>query len=301
MQKGVIYDQGYRRYEGRYWGRGYAIWSLLSADFKRALGIKKSLWYRVFLWFFLFVITVQTIFVFFFNFAAELGPQAPSAFRHPHSFLFDLMSIILLLLSAMIAPDLLASDRKFKVLPLYLVRPIELYDYLLAKAGAICGFLALMALIPQLGLFIAKTFTSEDALRYIISHTGDLGALLLSSAIYAVFYTLFAMAVSSLTTQRGLATGATIALLLLSGLGAALLLIITQNQYFQLLDLDSLPTGLKNALFGLSYGQQAVQITFGDQSFSLVLLDWPVYLLAYGAVVAFSLSLLLFSYAKERP
>jgi ABC-2 type transport system permease protein len=293
MQKGVIYDQGYRRYEGAYRGRGYAIWSLLSADLKRALGIKKSLWYRAFLWFFLFVITVQTIFVFFFNFAAELGPQAPTAFRHPHSFLFDLMSIILLLLSAMVAPDLLSADRKFKVLPLYLVRPIELYDYLLAKAGAICGFLALTALIPQLGLFAAKTFTSEDALRYIISHAGDLGALWLSSAIYAVFYTLFAMAVSSLTTQRGLATGATIALLLL--------LIITKNQYFQLLDLDSLPTGLKNALFGVSYGQQEVQITFGDQSFSLVLLDWPVYLLAYGAIVAFSLSLLLFSYAKERP
>lgn len=299
--KGVIYDQGYRRYEGGYRGRGYAIWSLLVADLKRALGIKKGLWYRAFLWFFLFVITVQTIFVFFFDFAAELGPQAPSAFSHPHSFLFDLMSIILLFLSAMVAPDLLSSDRKFKVLPLYLVRPIELYDYLLAKAGAIFGFLALTALTPQLGLFVAKTFTSEDAVRYIISHAWGLGALFLSSAIYAAFYTFFAMAVSSLTTQRGQATGAIIALPFFLGLGAGLLLIITQSQYFQLLDLNNLPTGLKNALLGASHGQQAVQITFGDRSFSFAPLDWQVYLLAYGALVAFSLSVVLFSYAKERP
>ncbi|MCI2429243.1 ABC transporter permease [Candidatus Acetothermia bacterium] len=299
--KGVIYDQGYRRYEGAYRGRGYAIWSLFSADFKRALGIKKGLWYRVFLWIFFLIITVQTVFVFFFDFAAELGSPTPATFGQPHSFLFDLMSVILLFLSAMVAPDLLSNDRKSKALQLYLVRPIELYDYLLAKAGAIFGFLMLVALVPQLGLFVAKTFTSEDAVQYIANHARDLGALTLSSGLYAFFYTVFAMALSSLTTQRSQATGAIIALPFFLGLGAALLLILTQNQYVQLLDLDSLPAGLKNALVGVSYGQQNVQITLGDRSFSFESLDWPIYLLAYGAVVAFSLSVVLFSYAKERP
>ncbi|MDW8329581.1 MAG: hypothetical protein RML48_06345 [Candidatus Bipolaricaulota bacterium] len=299
--KGVIYDRGYRRYEGAYRGRGYAIWSLLSADFGRALGIKKGLWYRVFLWLFFLIITVQTVFVFFVTLVTERVPQTPSAFSHPYSFLFDLMSTILWFLSAMVAPDLLTNDRKFKALQLYLVRPIELYDYLLAKAGALFGLLMVAALVPQLGLFAAKAFTAEDAVAYVAHHTRDLGALILSSGLYALFYTVFAMAISSLTTRRGLATGAIIALPFFLGLGAALILVLTQSQYFQLLDLDSLPAGLKSALFGVSYGAQNVQITFGDRSFSLEPLDWSIYLLAYSAVIAFSLSVVLFSYAKERP
>lgn len=299
--KGVIYDQGYRRYEGAYRGRGYAIWSLLSTDFTRALGIKKGLWYKTALWICLAIVLIQTIFVFFFDALAGLGQQMPSALLNSHSLLFDLMSVLLLVLSALVTPDVLVNDRKFKALQLYLVRPIELYDYLLAKAGAVFGFLIVTALVPQLGLFIAKTLTSEDAVHYIVSHARDLGALTLSSVLYALFYTVFAMALSSLTTRRGLATGAIVALPIFLGLGAAVVLVLTQSQYFQLLDVDSIPAGLKNALFGVSYGTQNMQVTFGDRSFSLEPLDWPIYLLAYGAVVAFSLSVVLFSYARERP
>lgn len=286
--KGVIYDQGYQRYEGHYLGRGYAIWSLTASDLKRALGIKKSVWYKVFLWFFFFVIAAQAIVFFFINYlATRLGPEAPSALTNPHSALFDGISIFLLFLGAMVAPDLLCSDRRFKVLSLYLVRPIELYDYLLAKGLTIFGFLTLVALVPQLAIFVARAFTATDAIKYVTDHTRDLGALFASSLLYAAFYTSLAMAFSSLTSQRAYATGAIIAIPILLGFAASLLLVTTQNQYWQLLALGDLPGSVKNALFGVSYG-------------AIEPLEPWIYLLALGAVISLSLSVALFSYAKER-
>jgi ABC-2 type transport system permease protein len=298
--RGVIYDQGYRRYEGRYLGRSYAIWSLIVSDLKRALGVKKSAWYRAFLWFFLVVILVQTVFAFFFNAIAELGGSAPLALTHPHSFLFDIASIIFLFLSAMVAPDLLCYDRKFKVLSLYLVRPIELYDYLFAKGAVLFGFLALVALVPQLGIFITKAFTAPDAIKYFIEHSRDFGALFASSLLYAVFYASLAMAVSSLTAQRNYATGAIIAAPILLGVASTLLFATSKNTYWQLLDIDGLPGGVKNALFGVSYSTET-GVTINEQVISLQPLEWWIYAIALGAVVALSLSVVLFSYAKEHP
>lgn len=295
--KGVIYDQGYRRYEGRYLGRGYAIWSLVASDLKRALGIKKSMWYKLALGILLAIIFAQTLFFFFINLAAEVG--APSALTNPHNALFDGMSIILLFLGAMIAPDLLCNDRKFKVLALYLVRPIELYDYLLAKISVLFSLLALVALVPQLAIFVAKAFTAPDAIKYVADHTRDLGALLAASLLYAVFYASFAMAFSSLTMQRAQATGAIIVIPLLLGFAAGLLLTTTRERYWQLVDLSGFPGGVKNALFGVA--SQNANISINEQVISFQSLDPWVYLIATGTVIALSLSVVLFSYAKERP
>ncbi len=289
--KGVIYDQGYRRYQGRYRGRGYALWSLIISDLKRALGVKKSLWYKAFLWFFLVVILVQTVVAFFFD--AIAGGRVPASLTQPHSFLFDIASIIFLFLSAMVAPDLLCNDRKFKVLSLYLVRPIELYDYLFAKGAVLVGFLALVAFIPQLGIFIAKAFSAPDAIKYFTEHGRDLGAAFASSWLYALFYASLAMGVSSLTAQRAYATGAIIVVPILLGVASALLFATTKNSYWQLLDIENLPGGVKNALFGISLPN--------EQTISIQPLEWWIYLLALGAVVALALSIVLFSYARERP
>lgn len=301
VPKGIIYEQGYRRYEGAYRGRGYAIWSLWFADFKRALGIGKSWQYKTILGIIFAITFAITLFFYFMDFIVGLGTSTPSALTNPHSALFDGMSLILLILSAMVAPDLLCSDRKFKVLSLYLVRPIELYDYLLAKAGAIFGVLLLASLVPQLGILLAKAFTARDAVQYISEHTRDLGALFVSSLIYAVFYASFAMAASSLTPQRAHATGAIITVPIVLGFIALFLIASTKSSYWQLLDLDSLPSGLKNALFGVSYFAQDARVTINEQAVPLEPLAWWIYLVALGAVVAFSLSIVLFSYARERP
>lgn len=301
--KGVIYDQGYRRYQGRYRGRGYAIWSLIVSDLRRALGVKKSWQYKTGLWVLLAIIFAQTLVFFFVDFAARIGTgtEAPTALTNPHSALFDGMSIILLILSAMVAPDLLCSDRKYKVLSLYLVRPIELYDYLLAKGAVIFGFLTFIAFIPQLGIFAAKAFTAPDAIKYSVEHSRDFGASFASSLLYAVFYASLAMAVSSLTAQRAYATGAIIVVPILLGAASALLFATTKNDYWQLLDIDGLPGGVKNALFGVSYTVSETSVTINEQTISFQPLEWWIYLIALGAVVALSLSTVLFSYAKERP
>lgn len=299
--KGVIYDPGYRRYEGRYLGRGYAIGSLMLSDLKRALGIGKGVWYKAFLWLFVGIILIQAIMAFFFD--AIAGGRVPSSLAPPHSLLFDMANIIFLFLSAMVAPDLLCSDRKSKVLSLYLVRPIELYDYLLAKGAVLFGFVTLVAFVPQLGIFIAKALTAPDALKYFAEHGRDLGAAFVASLIYALFYGALAMAISSLTVQQGYATAAIIIVPNLLGLAAGLLWLNAKNNYWQLLDISGLPSGVKNALLGISPAVSSVSVrTEGnEQVISFQPLEWWVYLLALAAIIAISWSIVLVSYAKERP
>jgi hypothetical protein len=165
---------------------------------------------------------------------------------------------------------------------------------LLAKGAVLFGFLTLIAFIPQFGIFVAKAFTAPDAIQYFMEHSRDLGASFASSLLYAVFYASLAMAVSALTAQRAYATGAIIVVPILLGAASALLFTTTKNDYWQLLDIDGLPGGVKNALFGVSYAVSETSVPIRP-------LEWWVSLIALGAVVALSVSIVLFSYAQERP
>jgi ABC-2 type transport system permease protein len=297
--KSVIYDQGYRRYEGRYLGRGYAIWSLFASDLRRALGVKRSWQYQVGLGILATIIFAQALTFFF------VSTVGPAALINPQAMLFDGMSFFLLILSAMIAPDLLCTDRRYRVLPLYLVRPIELYDYLLAKQAVLVGVVALASFIPQLGIFLAKALIAPSALEYVSTHGWMVGASAAASLVYALFYGAIASAIAALTPRWSYAAGAIIAVPVALGLASGIITILTKNPWWQLLDILSFPSALKDALFGVTI--QATTFTFrmgreGEipREVTMQPLETWIYGVATGAFIVGALGILFARYVRAR-
>ena len=296
--KGFIYDVGYRPYEGQHLGRTQALLSLVWDDLKRGLGIKKS-WKYKFVIFFLLIIELGIFFThLLMSQVTEVigsGSDVPQALLNPYSGFYETWAFILLFLSALVAPNLLCDDRRYRVYPLYLARPIHAYDYLLAKGGAIFGTLALVTIGPALLLFLGKTFLASDALDYLSQHSGDLVSLLVSGVLIALFYTSFSMGISSLTTSRLYAAGAIIGIVKLSGFVAGLLTLVRQDSWVMLGSIGDLVLRVKDSLFGTL---SPIDIEL-EQTIHLEPLSAWVYLSATLAVIALSWLIVWLSYRRE--
>lgn len=297
--RGVIYDVGYRPYEGQYLGRAQALFSLIWDDLKRGLGVKKSWKYKSVIFslllielgiFFTYLLTSQVTEV-----ISGPGSDVPQALLNPYGGFYESSALILLFLSALIAPNLLCDDRRYRVYPLYLARPIYDYDYLLAKGGAIFGILALVTIGPALLLFLGKAFLAADALNYFRQHSGDLMALLVAGVLIALFFTSFSMGISSLTTSRLYAAGAIIGVIKLSGLAAVLLALVRQDPWLMLGSIGDLVLRVKDSLFG-TLSPIDIQV---EQTIHLEPLSPWVYLIATLAVMALSSLIVWLSYRRE--
>lgn len=294
--KGVIYDVGYRPYEGQYRNRFQVLASLVWDDLKRGLGLKKSWKYRFIMIFFLII--ELGIFLFYLltsQLTEALGSDAPQMLLHPYSGFYEASAFPLLFLAALVAPNLLCNDRRYRVYPLYLSRPIRAYDYLLAKGGAVLGILALVILGPALLLFLGKTFLASDAVEYLRQQGGDLWPLLASGVFIALFYTSFSMGISSLTTSRLYAAGAIIGIVKISGF-VSLLAIVHHDSWMMLGDIGGLVLRVKDWLF---FGKLSSIDIDVERLIRLEPLSPWVYLIATLAVIALSLAIMWFSYRRE--
>ncbi len=308
--KGVIFQQGYRHYEDRYLGRLHAVASLAWADIKRSLGIKRGIWYRVGFFILMGIILVVGITAFFINTLSEQMPTDSQSsgftpFANPYSYFYDsLKGIIFWLLCALIIPDLLCNDRRHGTLRLYLARPINLSDYLLAKGLAIVALLGGALLVPQLLLFLAKTLSAGQPAAYFSSHLGDLGALLATGLIFAFYYALISGALSSLTRSTGYAAGGIIGLFLATNLIAEAIFLFTKHRPATLIDLSNLIGRVKDALFGIQQPLIALNITLQSRSEPLhpaTLPPYPVeiYVVAVLAIALLSMLIILWRYRRE--
>ncbi|OGF53018.1 MAG: hypothetical protein A2Z21_08645 [Candidatus Fraserbacteria bacterium RBG_16_55_9] len=295
--RGVIYDVGYRPYEGQYLGRTRALLSLVWDDLKRGLGIKKSWKYK----FVIISLLIIELGIFFFylltsQVADVIGSDAPQALLNPYSGFYESSAFILLFLSALIAPNLLCDDRRYRVYPLYLARPINDYDYLLAKGSAIFGILALVTIGPALLLFLGKTFLASDALEYLNQHSGDLGALLASGAFVALFYTSFSMGISSLTTSRLYAAGAIIGIIKFSAFVAVFIALVRQESWVMLGSIGDLVLRVKDWLFFGMLSPIDIEV---EQTIHLEPLSPWIYLVATLVIIALSWLTVWLSYRRE--
>src|SRR6188472_1915736 len=115
---GEVFDRGYKHYDGPRLGRNHARRALVGYSVKRAMGIKKS-WTAKVIPIFLYVAVLIPVII-------SLGIRAflPTAEVLQYSEYFGSIFIFLVegVFAAMIAPELLSSDRQEKVLPLYFAR-----------------------------------------------------------------------------------------------------------------------------------------------------------------------------------
>ena len=78
---------------------------------------------------------------------------------------YGYVTAAIVVFTAFVAPELLCSDRRDRMLGLYLASPLTRDTYLLAKAAAVMAVLGLVTLGPPLFMLLARTDRRHGARR----------------------------------------------------------------------------------------------------------------------------------------
>ena len=121
------------------------------------------------------------------------------------------------------APELVSSDQRNRVLSLYFSHALARSDYALAKLGALAAALFVLALAPLLVLFLGRVLLAPDVAEAFGDELENLPQIILAPLIYAIPLAGLGLAIASYTPRRAYATGAIIAVFLVTAAVGAIL------------------------------------------------------------------------------
>jgi ABC-2 type transport system permease protein len=108
---------------------------------------------------------------------------------------------------ALIAPEMMSSDRHDQLLPLYFSRPIGRGSYVLAKLLA-TGLLTLsMSLLPAVVLWLGNGLLAPEPLAALRDSLDDLGRIVVAGTMIAFFLGAIGLVISSFTGRKSVAVG----------------------------------------------------------------------------------------------
>lgn len=198
---GEIFDRGYLHYDGPRLGIPVAIWALARYSMARAIGIRRP-------W------TAKIIPMLIY--AAVLIPVALAigirAFVPAFNFLsygefFGAIFILEGIFVALIAPEMVSTDRHDKLLPLYFSRPIGRNAYVLAKLLG-TGLLTLsISLIPVIIMWIGNVLLAQDPALAFREGLDDLGKIVVAGVLIAFYLGAIGLMISSFTGRKSVAVG----------------------------------------------------------------------------------------------
>jgi ABC-2 type transport system permease protein len=170
MTDQVIYDRGYRGYDGPRRGPAGARRAVYKDGLRRVVGLGRKARYKIFPWSLISIALIAA--VVFVGIHWAIGDIAESLAEGVPSYgeLFDFYSWISLLFMAFAGPALLIPDRTKGVLSIYFSRPLTVEGYLVAKVGAFATIAGAFYLVPQIVLHIGLSLISDDG---VLGYLGD--------------------------------------------------------------------------------------------------------------------------------
>jgi ABC-2 type transport system permease protein len=286
-RSGNIYDLGYRRYEGPRLGRAHAVRSLVVHSFRTTFGLGRSGRAKVApITFGAIAVLPAVLIVGVLAIVARLGAerQLDSFGLVGFSTYFGSISAIIALFCAAQAPELFGRDQRHGVLSLYFARALRRSDYAL---GRLFGFwLALFCLLvlPMAILFLGRVLLSTDVVAAFGTNLPSVGPVVAQAAATAGVLGGMAMAVSAYTPRRSYATAGIIALFVLPGLIAGIVIELGSGTIGTLLVLFS-PNTILDGTNALFFGLDA------DAGFTFF--DLPLWTFLASAVAAIVLFVVL--------
>jgi ABC-2 type transport system permease protein len=205
---GVIHDIGYQRYEGPRLGRAYAVRSLYTHALRTAYGFGRSGKAKAFPW---IVVGIMTMVAVIFT---VIRSQTGAVVQSYSEFVGSLW-ILVVLFSAIVAPELVSRDLRGGVLPLYFSRPLTRVDYALAKLAGLITAIFLLIAGPQTLMFVGGAFTL-DGFHGIWNEFGRYTAGLATALLYACVFGALSLLVASLAGRRAVAAALTVGVYLVT-------------------------------------------------------------------------------------
>jgi ABC-2 type transport system permease protein len=164
---GNIYDLGYRHYEGRRNGRGYAMWSLFVESFRGVWGFGRPMTAKAapFILAGLYALpaVIQLAFSSVITQEAAKSGQAPELLSY-RSY-FSNFSFLVFFFCVAQAPELVCRDQRYQVLPLYFTRAMGRMEYAFARLASLVVALFLVLIIPAIALLIGDILMQPDAFK----------------------------------------------------------------------------------------------------------------------------------------
>lgn len=202
---GVIHDIGYRRYEGRRLGRGHAFATLAAHSLRGVWGLRRPA--RAKIMPFLIAGTMLL--------PAAVSVGVMALFKQRPIAYTDytvIMQVVPAIFLASQSPYLVAPDLRFRVLPLYLSRPILVADYVFAKLTALAVAMYTLIAVPLTVMFIGELLVDMPGGADVKGYT----AAMATGVLHAVFLSAVGLALASFTPRRGLGVAAVSAFYLLT-------------------------------------------------------------------------------------
>jgi len=252
---GVVFDLGYKPYEGERLGRSGAIRAMVKDGLRRSFGIRRKARKKIYPWSMVGLALLPAIV--FVGLAFAIGTLAPDA-ESPwggHPQYIGLVGTIIILFVASAAPNLLIPDREDGVLAVYSSRPMTAWDYILGRVGALAGVASAFFLIGNLIMYIGFAALDDDGFASaLIGNLDDLAKVLLTMAAYVVGYGAPALLVSTYAKRVGPAAGTYLAIVFLSAPFAEMFraLDVPGSRYGTLISVLQHPEVVRNWVFGES-------------------------------------------------
>jgi ABC-2 type transport system permease protein len=245
---GVIHDLGYRHYDGVRLGRAAITRALFVESAKGAYGLGRSTRSKVMPLLLLAAICFPALIMAVIA-AVTAADKLPGNYT---AYVLNLQLVVMVYVAGQ-APAGVSRDLRFRVMSLYLSRPLERIDYVVAKYAALtAATFALMALpltILFVGALLAKLPVGEQVPDYLRS----LGGAFLTALVLAGI----GLVIAAVTPRRGLGVAAIIAVLaVLAGVqGAVQGIADNENQhtfagYAGLFSPFTLVHGVQSSLLG---------------------------------------------------
>ena len=217
--RGEVFDIGYQRYEGPREGRSRARRAMYKEGLRMAMGIGRGGRAKLMPWAFIIAAAIPALVLALIAGTVDrlAGSEAADAIDLPtHSDYYGIAAIILLIFSAAVGPELLCSDRRDRVINLYLVRPITGSDYILARWLAFLTIMTLVAWLPQFVLLGGLALGADSPTDYFKDNWSDTPRFLAAGFALAIYTTTLALLVASFTTRRAYAAAFIVGLYVIS-------------------------------------------------------------------------------------
>ncbi len=244
-----IVERGFQRYEGRRSGVPGAVRSVSWESTRATLGLGRPARNKIFP-----VIAVVIAYlpaVVFIGIAVLipgniLEPEEVADYAGYYGFIF----LAIVLFTALVAPEVLVSDRRNGMLAMYLSTPLDRRTYLIAKGVAIAAMLGLVTLLPPVLLLIGYTVENAGP-DGVVAWIATLGRILLSGVAISAALGAVSMAASSLTDRRAFAAVGIVMLLIATPiLASALIEGADMSPYVRLIVISVIPFELVFRIFG---------------------------------------------------
>lgn len=266
MTDGVIFDRGYRKYDGPRRGPAGARRAVYKEGLKRIFGLGRKTRAKIFPWTMMGIALITAIVIVGAHFAVGSIAGALAQGLPSYGDLFDAYSWISLIFIAYAAPQLLIPDRVNGVLSVYFSRPLTVNGYLGAKSLAFVTVVGALYLVPQLVLHLGLGLISNDGfLAYMGDNLDILWKVPLTAAGFIAVHGALGFFFSSIIKRPGMASAALLGTVVA---GSGIASQVAQSSFagarwFALVAPDQHPRIIRDHLFGGGFGHPAVQAGFG--------------------------------------